>query len=478
MKRQGRHSKLNIDRDEAYAFFYLVGVRVMRCIKSIVRFTRTLWRPLYSVLKTAARRFLNGVTDLFAADTEVRHRRIKRIFGVVAPTAAAVLLVMTLRFWLQADFAIALNYHGTAIGYIAGEDTYLQAATQLRDTVINADGSFSVDRAPSMTVSVLGDGTVLDEQQTYDRLLQTVGDTLTNAVGVFEDGVFIGALPTREAVDACVETVLEPYRTEKYDEAAFLGDVTFTEGLYPSSAVNDRDTLTERLRELEVKTVKNITYTETVKYKTVYLEDESLPLGYETVVTTGKNGKRKVYAQIVYVDGKEQYRMVVSAEPTVAVRDRVVRIGAKRYSDTVTLGDGKPTGKFIWPLPYTKVISSHFTSRWGRFHGAIDISNGSVNGKPILASDGGTVLEAGYHGSYGYYVLIDHGNGLMTRYAHCSKLEVKEGDKVAQGQYIAKVGNTGYSFGAHLHFEVIKVTTDKDGNTQFVLVDPLDYVER
>ncbi len=461
-----------------YAFFYLVGTRTVRCLKSVARFTRVLWKPFVDAIATLARRFGKGVADLFAADTQVRHRRIKRIFAVIAPTAAAVFLLMTANYWGRAEFAIALNYHGTDIGYIAGEDTYLQAAAQLRDTVINADGSFSVDRAPSMTVSVLGDGTVLDEKQTYDRLLQTVGNTVKHAVGVFENGTFIGAIPTRSTVDACVERVLSPYRTEKYDEAAFLGDVTYEEGLYPLSALCDADTLTERLSELEVKTVKNITYTETVKYKTVYVEDQSLPLGYETVTSTGKNGTRRVYAQIVYVDGKEQYRTVVSTESIKDVRDRVIRIGAQRYSDSVTLGDGKPTGTFVWPLPYTKVISSHFTSRWGKFHGAIDISNGSVNGKPILASDGGTVVEAEYHGSYGYYVLIDHGNGFMTRYAHCSKLEVKAGDKVAQGQYIAKVGNTGYSFGAHLHFEVIKVTTDKDGKTQRVLVDPLDYVKR
>lgn len=478
MKRRIRFEKLNIDRDEAYAFFYLVGTRVIRCLKSVARFTRVLWKPLVGAIVTLARRFGRGVADLFAADTQVRYRRIKRIFAVVAPTAAVVFLLMTAHYWGRAKFAIALNYHGTDIGYIAGEDTYLQAAAQLRDTVINADGSFTVDRAPSMTVSVLGDGTVLDEKQTYDRLLQTMGDTVKRAVGVYEDGTFIGAMLTRSTVDACVEQVLAPYRTEKYDEAAFLGDVTYQEGLYPLSAICDADTLTERLSELEVKTVKNITYTETVKYKTVYVEDESLPLGYETVTQKGKNGTRRVYAQIVYVDGKEQYRTVVSTEPIKQVRDRTIRIGAQRYSDSVTLGDGKATGTFIWPLPYTKVISSHFTNRWGRFHGAIDITNGSANGKPILASDGGTVVEAELHGSYGYYVLIDHGNGFMTRYAHCSKLEVKAGDKVAQGQYIAKVGNTGYSTGPHLHFEVIQVTTDKDGKTQRVLVDPLKYVKR
>ncbi len=401
MKQPGRHSKLNIDRDEVYAFFYLVGTRVIRCVNSISRFTRVLWRPIYSLLKAVARRIGRGFADLFAADTQVRYRRIKRIFGVVAPTVAVVFLLMTARFWSRAQFAIALNYQGNDIGYIAEEDTYLQAAAQLRDTVINADGSFVVDRAPSMTVSVLGNDTVLDEKQTYDRLLQSMGDTLKKAVGVFEDGTFVGALPTRTAVDGCVETVLSPYRSEQYDEAAFLGNVTYETGLYPASAVCDGQTLTERLSALEVKTVKNITYTETVKYKTVYVEDESLPLGYETVTQKGKNGTQKVYAQIVYVDGEEQYRAVVSTEPIKQVVDRVVRIGAQRYSDSVTLGDGKPTGKFIWPLPYTKVISSHFTNRWGRFHGAIDIANGSANGKPILASDGGTVVEAQYHGSYG-----------------------------------------------------------------------------
>ena len=114
------------------------------------------------------------------------------------------------------------------------------------------------------------------------------------------------------------------------------------------------------------------------------------------------------------------------------------------------------------------MITTRFEERWGDFHGAIDISNGSVNGKPIIASDGGTVVEARWHNSYGNYVLIDHGNGFKTRYAHCSKLLVKEGQQVAQGQHIANVGNTGYSFGAHLHFEVIR-------NGQ--LVDPLDYVQ-
>ena len=197
-------------------------------------------------------------------------------------------------------------------------------------------------------------------------------------------------------------------------------------------------------------------------------ETTEQPLGYQVIKKRGKNGRHKVTEEIITVNGKEQYRSVVSSEVLQAPVNQEEIVGAQKYSEEAVAGDGKATGNFIWPLPYTKVISSPFASRWGSFHGAIDISNGSTNGKPIIASDGGTVIEAEYHGSYGHYVLIDHGNGYMTRYAHCSKLMVEEGQKVAQGEYIAAVGNTGYSFGAHLHFEVIL-------NGQ--LVDPMNYVE-
>ena len=75
-------------------------------------------------------------------------------------------------------------------------------------------------------------------------------------------------------------------------------------------------------------------------------------------------------------------------------------------------------------------------------------------GTPIYACDSGTVIEAGWHSSWGNYVLIDHGNGMTTRYAHCTSLLVGAGTNVARGQLIATVGSTGYSSGNHCHLEV------------------------
>ena len=129
-------------------------------------------------------------------------------------------------------------------------------------------------------------------------------------------------------------------------------------------------------------------------------------------------------------------------------------------------------GDFIWPVPKNITrISSYFGWRilWGRsdYHLGIDIP--AAAGTDIYASNGGTVVTATYHYSYGYYVLIDHGGGFATLYAHNSRLLVKAGDVVEQGDVIAKMGTTGSSSGNHLHFEV-----RKNGKVQ----NPLNYVKR
>src|SRR6202008_2315838 len=92
-----------------------------------------------------------------------------------------------------------------------------------------------------------------------------------------------------------------------------------------------------------------------------------------------------------------------------------------------------------------------FNGQWAMHEGIDFISD---YGSPIVAAAGGVVIFAGFHPQYGYMVDIDHGNDLVTRYAHCSKLMVREGDLVQRGRKIGEVGSTGRSTGPHLHFEV------------------------
>ncbi len=124
-------------------------------------------------------------------------------------------------------------------------------------------------------------------------------------------------------------------------------------------------------------------------------------------------------------------------------------------------------GKFMWPVPtkYTRVSSpyggrtSPITGKW-EFHNGIDIP--ASYGVDIYASNSGTVTKAEYHWSYGNYIMVDHGGGYATLYAHCSQILVSKGDKVSRGDVIAKVGSTGSSTGNHLHFSLYESSKHTD----------------
>jgi len=103
-----------------------------------------------------------------------------------------------------------------------------------------------------------------------------------------------------------------------------------------------------------------------------------------------------------------------------------------------------------WPIHGS--VTSEFGPRWGGFHPGIDIAD--PTGTPIHAAKGGQVIFAGWEGGYGNFVLIDHGGGIVTGYAHQSQIAVTQGQTVSQGQTIGSVGSTGDSTGPHLHFEV------------------------
>lgn len=109
-------------------------------------------------------------------------------------------------------------------------------------------------------------------------------------------------------------------------------------------------------------------------------------------------------------------------------------------------------GKFTWPTPWTSRPTSHFGPRRRRFHYGLDLAQ--PTGEPIYAAFDGVVRVSRRNKSYGHLVIIHHANGLETYYAHMSKRMVKAGDHVTSGQQIGLCGNTGRSFGSHLHFEI------------------------
>jgi murein DD-endopeptidase MepM/ murein hydrolase activator NlpD len=158
---------------------------------------------------------------------------------------------------------------------------------------------------------------------------------------------------------------------------------------------------------------------------------------------------------------RQQEKAFIAEANALAAEDARVRgqlAAAQGAGDTTPSSSG-----LIWPV--NGPVTSPFGYRWGRLHAGIDI--GVPEGTPIHAAAAGTVILASWTGGYGNYTCIDHGGGLATCYAHQSAYAVSVGAQVSQGQVIGYVGNTGHSFGAHLHFEV-----RINGNP----VDPLGYL--
>lgn len=145
------------------------------------------------------------------------------------------------------------------------------------------------------------------------------------------------------------------------------------------------------------------------------------------------------------------------------------------YKNLTTSKEDYVGGEMMWPAPGYSKITCEYGWRFNGtdFHTGIDISGSGIHGAKVVAANTGTVIFTkqcpynGYSYGYGTYAIVDHGGGITTLYAHMSSLAVNVGDVVVMGQQIGNVGNTGWSTGAHLHFEV-----RKDGKS----VNPLPYV--
>ncbi|MBR5518347.1 MAG: M23 family metallopeptidase, partial [Clostridia bacterium] len=152
----------------------------------------------------------------------------------------------------------------------------------------------------------------------------------------------------------------------------------------------------------------------------------------------------------------------------IEAEEAAVRAQIARLANGGTTYTG---GAMLWPTPSCKIITSKYGWRlhpvlgYEKLHTGVDIGAGyNAN---IIAASSGKVITATYNSAYGNYVVIDHGGGVCTLYAHQSSIAVSVGQTVSAGQVIGYVGSTGYSTGPHLHFEVII-----NGST----VDPLGYI--
>jgi murein DD-endopeptidase MepM/ murein hydrolase activator NlpD len=182
-------------------------------------------------------------------------------------------------------------------------------------------------------------------------------------------------------------------------------------------------------------------------------------------LVVARGAKESVLASLG--SSQEQYSAEAAAlaaeSSQLAAQIQAAQVSPERTTAAVIAEPTPSASGFVWPV--SGPVVSAFGMRWGRMHEGIDIA--APSGTPIAASAAGTVISAGWMGGYGNLVVIDHGGGLASAYAHMSGFAVGGGQSVAQGQVIGYVGCTGTCYGPHVHFEV-----RVDG----AAVDPLGYL--
>ena len=196
---------------------------------------------------------------------------------------------------------------------------------------------------------------------------------------------------------------------------------------------------------LDVEVVADVSTKRIIPFETKETEDDMLFLDTERTTQEGENGEEVIKAKVTYLNGKIIKEDVISKVVTKEPVTEEITIGTRELPPSIGYGT------FINPFE-AGIMTSPYGMRWGSMHSGVDLA-GPV-GSPLLAADGGVVSFAGWDGAYGKKIEIDHGDGNKTIYAHCNEIFVSVGDDVYQGKDIGTVGDTGFSTGPHLHFEV------------------------
>ncbi|MBQ2861006.1 MAG: peptidoglycan DD-metalloendopeptidase family protein [Peptococcaceae bacterium] len=441
----------------------------------------------------------------------------KYMIGAVAATAVVAALSV---FSLSTSYTLEID--GTAVGQVASKAVVTQALNEAQEAAETASGldvvaaynkvevkavhSFEKDVMTDAEVAAVVNekvdwlvkgatvnvnngeyqftvATAEEGQQVLDKLkadaLANQGDAtiksveFLEAVTLEEGNVKVDAIKTPAEVLAEVQAGKEAVKThtvqkgESFWTIARNYDVTVSELQQLNPEVNPNRLKIGQVLNLNcleplinVVVVKEITVEESIAYATEYKETANLYRGETQVVKRGTNGKKMVTYEVKETNGatleKTTLNEVVISEPVSAV----VNKGTKAVALSSRSGDG------ILNWPMSGKITSPYGTRSSGFHSGIDI--GGKIGRGVYSAAGGKVVLASWYYAYGNCIVVDHGNGMKTRYAHLSAYKVKVGDTVERGQLIGLCGNTGRSTGPHLHFEVIV-----NGSTK----NPINYLK-
>ena len=433
------------------------------------------------------------------------------VFNYVAPVVSFIILVGLIHENTNLQFALEVEYNDKMIGYIEKESDFDESEKIMQSRIVYEEYQPPLDTVPKYTLKVIDEEELSTVNEIADELIAASGNEITEASGLYVDGVFYGAVEDAAPIRALLDSMLDQYRTGSENERVdFVQDVELSKGLYLLSSLvepeemeavltsevegevtytvveGDAPTLisqkmdipysqlkalnpgieesllvgqevliSNQVNFLTVKRTVTEVYEEDIPFGTEEVVDANYAKGYQAVRSSGVLGKRLVTADVVYVNGLEEDRTEVDSVVLKEPVDQVVTVGTAEPIQVLSSSSGGSatgsSGGFIWPVD-GGYLSCGINGYWG--HTGMDIA--ASRGTVIRAAASGTVVKAvRQYYAYGIHVKISHGNGIYTLYAHMSQLAVSYGDYVQQGQIIGYVGQTGNAYGNHFHFEII-----------------------
>ncbi|HJD22383.1 MAG TPA: peptidoglycan DD-metalloendopeptidase family protein [Candidatus Gemmiger faecigallinarum] len=446
------------------------------------------------------------------------------------PVASLVGLVWIVRAQLNTTYRLEVRVNGETVGYVASEQVFDNARDDVQSRIASARAVMEAsgvatddaqwDISPTYTLAVSDE--LMTESEAADAILRASSDEIGDGTAVYIDGELRFVTTEGDHLRAFLDAVKSPYE-DAFDpdiRVTFVHDIELVDGVYFLSSIVPYDTVigtltaqtegaaytvaeaqtagdaaaaagisfsslqrmnpeltsSEQLVEagtvltteapeaelLKVEVIRRLSVPEDVQYNTIEIESDEYDLGEEIVIQEGQLGLQEVTQDVTYINGEVTAVSIVDITTVIEPVPEQVIVGTHVESNMVAqTGDAT----FLWPVPdYSGV------SRWienGR--PAADIT--AAFGSSILAAAGGTVVTAENNATYGNYIVIDHGNGWQTLYAHMSGFAVAAGQQVSQGELIGYVGRTGVATGNHCHFEMYYNGTPVSARDYFPDID-------
>ena len=426
------------------------------------------------------------------------------VANVVMPVVCIGILAVVILNVINSPHALEVSCNGKVLGYIQDEGVYNNAVKLLSQRTVNTSADYIDSLTPSYSMASVSPSMNMSSETLCEALLAD-SSNVESAYGLYINGELCAAAKSYGDIQFIMESFLDQYKTGTPGEkVSFMGTTDIVSGLYSTDrivssgkfaktistkrtetqfyTVAEGDTaqsianvanmsydrliklnenlsdipvpgtsvlLEKELPVLKVQTVRNVTVKEKIKFDKKTIKNDNEYTSYSKCITKGVPGEREVVMQVTEINGVQVASVVISTTVIKLPVDAVYEVGTKKPS-------GVGTGAFTWPVPGVHSISSPFGPRWGRFHSGIDISCGGIYGRTVVAADSGTATVKRSAGGYGLHIIISHGNGYSTCYAHLSAVNISSGATVAKGQAIGRVGNSGASTGPHLHFEIRK----------------------